>query len=294
MQDRTIEERERARTGDALIRVEPVPAFVDVSRWLGAHPWQLDRLDARFFRAEARMPQVEAARLAARLRGLGLDGRPIVVHIAPAPGRALVRAARLFEARARRITTPGFSLKAARASGAGRYSLTPEALALGMAAVARGRSVVDACCGSGGNAVAFARHGCAVTAIDCDPERLAEAAHNARVYGVSERIRFVCGDALSELPHLKADVLFIDPPWSADYDKRCTRRGDLPLLDRLLSTLDRAVFPEVWLKLPASFDTRSVPPAEVRVWFGEAEGDAQRIKFLELKLTSPSDTVAAL
>ena len=45
-----------------------------------------------------------------------------------------------------------------------------------------GRSVVDACCGSGGNALGFARAGSPVTAIELAPERLAEAQHNARVY----------------------------------------------------------------------------------------------------------------
>jgi predicted RNA methylase len=195
------------------------------------------------------------------------------------------------DARARRETTPAFLRPGARASGEGRYSLTPEALAMSVAEQARGQSVVvDACCGSGGNAIAFARVGCEVTAIDLDAERLAEAAHNAALYGVTSRIRFVNGDARALVPELAADLLFIDPPWGRDYDKRATLRADFPLLADLLALNSElaAHYAAVWLKLPASFATRSLPRCEVRPVFGEGRGDFRRIKFILAALSRES------
>jgi RNA cap guanine-N2 methyltransferase len=270
---------------EVAVEVDPVPAWIDARRLLGEYAWQLTPLaDGRGLCARAALPALAAAELASRLRGLGLDGAPLRVSIVPAPGRALVRAARLAEARARRSSTAGFSLRAARATGEGRFSLTPEALALALAAHARGQRVVDACCGSGGNALGFARAGCAVTAIDAEPARIAEARHNAGLYGVAERIRFLTGDARQLVPELEADILFIDPPWgdaAGRYDKRRTDRSSLPLLDQLLD-LPLTGYRELWLKLPCSFDTRSIPGGRPRAWFGEATGDRRRVKFVEL------------
>lgn len=50
-------------------------------------------------------------------------------------------------------------------------------------------------------------------AVDIDPVRLALAQHNAAVYGVSERIEFIQADFLQVAPCLRADVVFLSPPW---------------------------------------------------------------------------------
>lgn len=52
-----------------------------------------------------------------------------------------------------------------------------------------------------------------VIAIDIDPKKIALARHNADVYGVADRIEFVVGDFLTLAPSLKADVVFMSPPW---------------------------------------------------------------------------------
>ena len=55
-------------------------------------------------------------------------------------------------------------------------------------------------------------------AIDIDPVRLALAQHNAQVYKVAEHIDFVQGDFLQLAPRLRADVVFLSPPWGGpDY-----------------------------------------------------------------------------
>src|SRR5688500_12753574 len=134
---------------------------------------------------------VEAADVATRLRGSWLDGRQVHVDVTPPLPRAAVRAARLVDAKRRRDTTPGFTRAGTQLDEEGRYSLTPEIIALEMAERVHGKHVVDLGAGAGGNAIGFARAGCTVTAIEQDAKRLALARHNARCYGVESQIRFV-------------------------------------------------------------------------------------------------------
>lgn len=50
-------------------------------------------------------------------------------------------------------------------------------------------------------------------AIDIDPKKIEIAQNNARIYGVSDRIEFICGDFFALAPFIKADVVFLSPPW---------------------------------------------------------------------------------
>jgi len=273
-----------AAVSEVCLTIEPVPGWLDVARWLGAAPHEREPLPCGRLRIVARLDPARAADVMARLRGLGLDGRPLLVQTEPALSRPLVRAARLREARARRDTTPGFVRRGTVVTGEGRYSLTPEALALAVGKLAAGARVVDACCGSGGNAIGFARAGCDVTAIERDAARLDEARLNARVYGVHERIRFEHADAVARVLAHRGDVLFVDPPWGEHYDKRATRRADFPLLDALVGLDLRACYRELWVKVPSSFEVASLGAnVEAQAFFGTAAGDATRIKFVLLR-----------
>jgi predicted RNA methylase len=269
-----------------LVTLMPVPRWLDAARLLGRSDFERAALGEDSVRLTLQLPGPAAADVAARLRGLGFDGEPLVVTCSPPLGRGEVRAARLREARARRETTPGFVRPGARATGEGRYSLTPEALALELGQLAQGRSVVDAGCGSGGNAIGFARAGCRVIALEHDRGRLAEARHNAALYGVERSITFHRADLREVLAEHRADLLFVDPPWGEQFDKRSTSRDDFPLLSELLA-LDLGGFGELWLKLPSSFRVASVPGATASAWFGRAAGDAQRVKFILLRAPLP-------
>jgi 16S rRNA G966 N2-methylase RsmD len=270
------------------VSIAPLPHWVDRVRLLASHDLLEIELASGKQRVELALPADQAALLMARLRGLGLDGEALQIETTPCLSRALVRAGRLSEARERRVTTPGFSRPSARATGEGRYSLTPETLALRMGELAAGRSVVEACVGSGGNSIGFARAGCHVTGFELDGGRLAEARHNTALYGVASRVQLVHGDALLEVPKRSAEILFIDPPWGGEeYDKRSTDRSSFPVLDRLLAA-DLSAYREVWIKVPNSFRVASVPGAVASAWFGEAAGDKHRIKFVLLRVTRPS------
>ncbi|GBE86543.1 Trimethylguanosine synthase [Sparassis crispa] len=123
----------------------------------------------------------------------------------------------------------------------GWYSITPERIADQIAERCRCDIVLDAFCGVGGNAIAFARTCERVIALDISPVRLALARHNAALYGVADRIEFILADFLSfartlpqqqssrhrlektravdaaahyeSLLHRKIDVIFLSPPW---------------------------------------------------------------------------------
>jgi trimethylguanosine synthase len=133
----------------------------------------------------------------------------------------------------------------------GWFSVTPEAIANQIAERCRCGTIIDAFCGVGGNAIAFAkvcergeyiidvwRKGldpefCTilVIAIDNSATRLTLARHNAAVYGVADRIEFILGDFISfakSLQHQSSrslttrrrpiDVVFLSPPWGGvDY-----------------------------------------------------------------------------
>ena len=72
---------------------------------------------------------------------------------------------------------------------------------------------MDGFCGVGGNAIQLALTCERVIAVDNDETRLALARHNARVYGVDDRIDFVLGDFFQVAKDLKADAVFLSPPW---------------------------------------------------------------------------------
>ncbi|KAM6216122.1 trimethylguanosine synthase [Rhynchocyon petersi] len=104
----------------------------------------------------------------------------------------------------------------------GWFSVTPEKIAQHIAErVSKSLNcdiIVDGFCGVGGNAIQFALAGKRVIAIDIDPVKIDLARNNAEVYGVAEKIEFICGDFLLLASHLKADVVFLSPPWGGpDY-----------------------------------------------------------------------------
>jgi SAM-dependent methyltransferase len=262
------------------VHITPIPPWIPAPRLLGPGDWRPEGLGWR-----ASLEGRAAADLEARLHGVVLDGSSVVFAAAPGLPRPLVRAARTDEARRRRDSTPGFTRPGARTDEEGRYSLTPEvqALALGQAARARfgpQARVLDAGCGVGGNSVGFARAGLTVVAVDRDPGRLALARHNARVYGVEPRITFVAGDAV-EAARGAFDLVFTDPPWGPDY----RLPHGLEALPLLAALRDR---PAVWAKVAPAFRTADLDGWTAEAIFGEAAGDARRVKWVLMKGPGPT------
>jgi SAM-dependent methyltransferase len=259
------------------VSVRGFPAWCEPLRLLGPGGWTVEGRAAH-----AVLTTFAAADLDARLRGVWLGGHAVECASVPPLPRAAVRAARTTDARRRREGSPGFTRAGARLDEEGRYSLTPEALALAIGERAAGRRVIDAGCGAGGNAIGFARAGCAVVAIERDAGRLADARHNARLYGVADRITFRAGAVDAVLPGLSSDILFVDPPWGKDWSREGVRLADLPLLAALL--VRPPGIPALWAKVPPSFHVADVPGARAEAWYGVGRGDERRVKFLLLRV----------
>ncbi|KKK12346.1 hypothetical protein P175DRAFT_0501308 [Aspergillus ochraceoroseus IBT 24754] len=106
------------------------------------------------------------------------------------------------------------------------FGVTPElismkiALQIADAASSDRKVLVDAFAGAGGNTIAFARSGRwkRVYAIEKNPAVLKCAQHNAKIYGVEDKITWFLGDCFDVIKtHLKDlgpySVLFASPPW---------------------------------------------------------------------------------
>lgn len=55
-----------------------------------------------------------------------------------------------------------------------------------------------------------------VIAIDIDPNKIALAEHNAAVYGVEDKIEFICTDFIEWIQNQEkgsVDVIFLSPPY---------------------------------------------------------------------------------
>lgn len=218
------------------------PDFVDVSRW--AEPGE--RVDAS-----------QARWLLRTLDGLAVGGGRMRVRTEPP-----IRAGRGVPPREERATRRRrlFSRwdEGIEVDDEGLSSATPEALALRIAEGARG-VVLDGTCGVGALSIAYARQPgvSRVVAMDLDPGRLAMTAHNARIYGVADRIELVRGDLVARVGQVRADLLVLDPPWGGrDYDRE--RVGFEALGFDVPAVLRRFRGPVV-LKLPRSFDVGLLP-----------------------------------
>lgn len=72
------------------------------------------------------------------------------------------------------------------------------------------RRLADLCCGNGGDAIALARAGIAVLAVDRDPLTCEVARANAAALGLSELIEVRCAD-VAEVDTAGYDAVFVDP-----------------------------------------------------------------------------------
>ncbi|MHC4880857.1 MAG: class I SAM-dependent methyltransferase [Planctomycetota bacterium] len=142
--------------------------------------------------------------------------------------------------------------------------------------------VADFCCGIGADAIALARAGCRVHAVDLSPVCCQFVAWNAEVFGVADRLTVTCDDVLQV--ETSAEFLHIDPDRRPAGRKRVLRVEDCqPGLDDLQRLM--AQFRGGAIKLsPASNFGGKFPGCEIElvsldgecreatVWFGELAG----------------------
>ena len=93
------------------------------------------------------------------------------------------------------------------------YSVTPEKMAKYLAKLIRGKSIIDGFCGSGGNVIQFSKYCSKVYAIDISEKKLSICKNNCKVYHCENNIEFFHSDFLKMKNKIKADYIFLSPPW---------------------------------------------------------------------------------
>lgn len=139
------------------------------------------------------------------------------------------------------------------------FSVTPEKVAIYTAARCQCDVIVDAFCGAGGNTIQFAKTCGRVIAIDIDEKKIEMAKHNASIYGVADRIDFIVGDYFQMASTLKADVVFLSPPWGGpqylNADVYDIEKSLLPLPATELMAYSRKITPNIAMYLPRNTNT---------------------------------------
>ncbi|CAK9780866.1 hypothetical protein CC85DRAFT_285912 [Cutaneotrichosporon oleaginosum] len=177
----------------------------------------------------------------------------------------------------------------------GWFSVTPSSIAEHIAERCRSDVVLDAFCGVGGNAIAFARTCERVIAMDNDITRLKLARHNALHYGVADRIEFVLADYVEWAREYvrrgahqreEIDVVFLSPPWGGPEYLSFGAEGSptyplsavLPVPGDELFALTAPVTPNIAYYLPRNVDIAEVAALANKLDRPEndAEGGAER------------------
>ncbi|MGY1453544.1 class I SAM-dependent methyltransferase [Streptomyces sp. SS8] len=205
-----------------------------------------------------------------------------LVSAALAQARLRQRAAAKFGAddAARMYFTPDGVEQATRASvaayRAGRFA------ALGV------RRLADLCCGNGGDAIALARAGIEVLAVDRSPLACAVARANAGALGLSDLIEVRCAD-VTEVDASGFDAVFADPARRGGRGRIFDPEAYSPPLSWAVEAARRA--PLAALKVAPGIPHEAVPEGaaaewisdggdvkEAVLWFGAASRGAPRVR----------------
>ncbi|MEU1145543.1 methyltransferase domain-containing protein [Streptomyces sp. NPDC005863] len=238
-----------------------------------------------------------AQELAAATRLRRTHSAPLV-SAALGQARLRRRAAAKFGAEdaARMFFTPNGVEQSTRSSVAAHRAARFQALGV--------RSLADLCCGIGGDALALARAGISVLAVDRDPLTCAVARANAEALGLDGLIEVREAD-VTEVDTSAYDAVFVDPA------RRSSGRGRIfdpesysPPLSWAVETALKA--PRAALKIAPGIPHEAIPAAagaewisdggdvkEAVLWFGTGAAASHRATLLPggATLWSPLDTM---
>ncbi|MCD9144668.1 THUMP-like domain-containing protein [Streptomyces albireticuli] len=144
------------------------------------------------------------------------------------------------------------------------------------------RSVADLCCGIGGDAIALARLGIRVLAVDRDPLTCEAARANAEALGLAELIEVRCAD-VAEIDTTGYDAVFVDPARRGGRGRIFDPEAYSPPLSWAVGAALKA--PHAALKIAPGVPHEAVPDGaeaewisdggdvkEAVLWFGTAPG----------------------
>jgi SAM-dependent methyltransferase len=137
------------------------------------------------------------------------------------------------------------------------------------------RSLADLGCGLGADALAAARAGIRVHAVEADPETAALTAANAEVCGLAELITVTCGDATG-IDLTGVDAVFCDPARRAGNRRVFDPAAYSPPWDFVAGLPARV--PHTVLKLAPGIDHGLLPPGAEGEWVS-VDGDLVEAAF---------------
>ena len=133
------------------------------------------------------------------------------------------------------------------------YSVTPEDISKFVAQLVKrllpkAKSILDVCCGGGGNTIQFAKVFDNVGGIDINGTNIVCTEHNANIYGVRDKIWTLQGDwnqlcnrtdwiphnLENKKQHRTFDFVFISPPWGGPSYNKSTDGFDVYMMSPLL------------------------------------------------------------
>ncbi|CAM5353278.1 Methyltransferase domain-containing protein OS=Streptomyces alboniger OX=132473 GN=CP975_21255 PE=4 SV=1 [Streptomyces alboniger] len=208
---------------------------------------------------------VEPARELAAATRLRRDHPAPLVSAALAQARLRQRAAAKFAAgdAARMFFTPDGFEQSTRASVA-TYRAERFA-ALGV------RSLADLCCGIGGDAIALARAGISVLAVDRSPLTCAVARANAEALGLAELIEVREAD-VTEVDTTAYDAVFVDPARRGGRGRIFDPEAYSPPLSWAVEAARKA--PRAALKIAPGIPHEAVPAEATAEWISD-RGDVK-------------------
>ncbi|MER5563061.1 class I SAM-dependent methyltransferase [Streptomyces sp. NPDC048491] len=137
---------------------------------------------------------------------------------------------------------------------------------------ARGvRSVADLCCGIGGDALALARAGIAVLAVDRDPLTAAVARANAEALGLADLIEVRCAD-VTDIDTAPYDAVFVDPARRGGRGRIFDPEAYSPPLSWAVTAALAAPFAA--LKIAPGIPHEAIPPQAEAEWISDG-GDVK-------------------
>ncbi|GGO55720.1 methyltransferase [Streptomyces daqingensis] len=225
---------------------------------------------------------------------------PELVSAALAQARLRQRAVAKFGAEdaARMYFTPDGLEQSTRSSVAGYRARR----FLAGADAAGGRELADLCCGIGGDAIAFARAGARVVAVDRDPLTCDVARANAAALGLGDRIEVRCQD-VGDADVSGLDAVFADPARRGGRGRIFDPEAYSPPLSWAVEVAGRVS--RAALKVAPGIPHEAVPAGaaaewisdagdvkEAVLWFGEAAGAGAESPVRATLLPGPHTLVA--
>nr|WP_245654512.1 methyltransferase domain-containing protein [Streptomyces violens] len=133
------------------------------------------------------------------------------------------------------------------------------------------RSVADLCCGIGGDAIAYARAGIRVLAVDRDPLTAEVARANAEALGLADLIEVRCED-VTETDTTSYDAVFVDPARRGGRGRIFDPEAYSPPLSWAVEAARKA--PHAALKIAPGIPHEAIPEDTAAEWISDG-GDVK-------------------